>query len=550
MTGPVGLLTGVARRVRDIAVNAAGGPARARVVVILAAVLGLDGADTGTVTSTENNLEHVFHIGNAEIGILLSVVSLVGALFTIPMGVLTDRTNRVRLLTFSIALWAVAVLFSGAATSFVWLLAARVGLGVVTATAAPVVASLTGDFFPASERGRMYGLIVGGDLIGNGIGYVISGDISSVLPWRFAFWWLIVPSLALAWVVRRLPEPARGGQSQLQPGAQTIRGAADAGEQGPAAVSAPAGDEKQDNLAVREARREHVQPQPELVLHDDPTGYSIWWAIRYVLRVRTNVVLIVASALGYFYFKGLDSFATIFAISRYGISKPEATFLVVVVGAGALVGVYAGGRFADWLLRRGHIRARVVVPTACLLLISLFLGPAFATTTALLALPLLIIGAFLLGAPQPPLDAARLDIMPAQMWGRAEGVRTALRTLAEAAAPTLFGYMSQYVFGGPASSGSRPSGAGSSRTLSPTGATALADTFLVFLVLLVIAGMLALFALRTYPRDLATAAASAQAIAAVKRADGSAPSEDSPGPAAGRQPPAEQRGPPGPRERR
>ena len=63
-----------------------------------------------------------------------------------------------------------AVLFSGAATSFVWLLAVRVSLGVVTATAAPVVASLTGDFFPASERGRMYGLIVGGDLIGNGIG--------------------------------------------------------------------------------------------------------------------------------------------------------------------------------------------------------------------------------------------------------------------------------------------------------------------------------------------------------------------------------------------
>jgi hypothetical protein len=47
------------------------------VVVTLAAVLGLDGADTGTVTSTENNLERAFHTGNAEIGILLSVVSLV-----------------------------------------------------------------------------------------------------------------------------------------------------------------------------------------------------------------------------------------------------------------------------------------------------------------------------------------------------------------------------------------------------------------------------------------------------------------------------------------
>jgi predicted MFS family arabinose efflux permease len=526
VTGPAALLAGAARRVRGIVVNAAGGPARARVVVILAAVLGLGGADTGTVTSNENNLEHAFHIGNAEIGILLSVVSLVGVLFAIPMGILIDRTNRVRLLTFSIALWAVAILFSGAATSFVWLLAARVGLGVVTATAAPAVASLTGDFFPAAERGRVYGLIPGGELIG----YVISGDISSVLPWRFAFWWLIVPSLALAWAVRRLPEPARGGQSQLQPGAQVIPGARDAAKQGrPAAGRAE--DEAQDSLAARETRRARVQPQPELVLRGDPTGYSIWWAIRYVLRVRTNVVLIVASAIGYFFFEGMDSFATIFAISLYGVSKPVATLLVVVVvGAGALAGVYAGGRFADRLLRRGHIRARVVIPTACLLAIPLFLGPAFATTSAFIALPLLIVGAFLLGAPQPPLDAARLDIMPAQLWGRAEGIRTALRTLAEAAAPTLFGYMSQYAFGGPGSSGSGATGGtGSGATLSPAGAAALADTFLVFLALLVIAGLLALLALRTYPRDVATAAASAEAIAAGEKADGPAPAEDSPG---------------------
>ena len=156
------------------------------------------------------------------------------------------------------------------------------------------------------------------------------------------------------------------------------------------------------------------------------------------------------------------------------------------------------------------------MPVACLLVIPAFLGPGFATTSVAIALPLLIVGAFLLGAPQPPIDAARLDIMPAQLWGRAEGVRTALRFLAVAAAPTLFGYMSQYVFGGPASSGTGGASVGaggqSARPLNPAGANALAHTFLVFLVLLAVAGLLALFALRTYPRDLATAAASARAI--------------------------------------
>jgi hypothetical protein len=127
--------------------------------------------------------------------------------------------------------------------------------------------------------------------------------------------------------------------------------------------------------------------------------------------------------------------------------------------------------------------------------------------------PLLIGGAFLLGAPQPPVDAARLDIMPAQLWGRAEGVRTTLRGAAEAVAPTLFGYMSQYVFGGPASTSNGSLGGGSAAKLSSAAADGLAYTFMLFLLVLVIAGLLALFALRTYPRDVATAAASAQAIA-------------------------------------
>jgi len=240
----------------------------------------------------------------------------------------------------------------------------------------------------------------------------------------------------------------------------------------------------------------------------------LWEAVKYVLRVRTNLILIVASALGYFFFAGLRSFAVIFATGHYGISKPTATALILVIGVGAFVGVFAGGRFADRLLRHGHIRARVMVPAVCLLALPLVMAPAIATTTVAVALPLLIFGAFLLGAPNPPMDAARLDIMHFRLWGRAEGVRTALRAGGEAVAPLLFGYVSQYVFGGPGSS----SGGSSSGGASAGNSAGLEYTFLLFLSTLLVAGLLALAGLRTYPRDVATAAASAEAIsqAAVK----------------------------------
>lgn len=157
-TGAPGLQTArrAAHHLRGFALDAVGGPARGRVVLTLAAVLALSGADTGTISATTDNLERTFSVGNTQIGVLLSVVGLAGAVCTIPAGILADRTRRTRLLGGSIVFWALAVIASGAATSYLWLLLARVALGVMTATTGPVVASLTGDYFPSSDRGRMY----------------------------------------------------------------------------------------------------------------------------------------------------------------------------------------------------------------------------------------------------------------------------------------------------------------------------------------------------------------------------------------------------------
>lgn len=445
-------------RINGLLTRVAGNPARVRPLIVLAAVLGLNGADAATVSATTDQLEHAFGVGNTEIGLLVSVVSLVATLATVPIGVLTDRTRRTRLLAISVVVWSVALVVSGAAVSYPWMLLSRLALGAASATTGPTVSSLVGDYFPAADRGRMYGLILGGDLVGTGIGFVVSGDISSVLPWRYAFWWLVLPGLVLAELVRRLPEPERGGQPRL------------------------GGDGRRETgLAAKMARRAEIDPAPDLVLTSDPTDRSVWWAIRYVLRVRTNVVIIVASALGYFFFSGFRSFAIMFATHHYGLAKPVASTLVLVIGVGALIGVFAGGRVADRALRRGHIRARVLVPAVCLLATAPVLAPAVVTTSIAVALPLLTVGAALLGAPNAPMDAARLDIMHPRLWGRAEAVRTALRSLGEAMAPALFGYLSEHVL------------------------PDIADTLLLFLFPLLVAGLLALLALRTYPRDVATA---------------------------------------------
>lgn len=89
-----------------------------RVLLLLASVLALDSADKDAVSATADNLQRAFGIGTTQVGLLLTVVSLVAAAGTLPIGVLTDRVNRTRLLAGSVVLWAIAMIFSGAAQSF------------------------------------------------------------------------------------------------------------------------------------------------------------------------------------------------------------------------------------------------------------------------------------------------------------------------------------------------------------------------------------------------------------------------------------------------
>lgn len=475
--------------------RAVGGPARAWVVALLASALGLSGADFATVSATAGDLTRAFDIGNVEIGLLVSVSSLVAAAATIPVGVLTDRVNRTRLLTISVAFWAAAMLLAATAQSYLWLLLSRAALGAVTATAGPTIASLTGDFFPAAERGRILGFVLGGELVGTGLGFLVSGELAALVGWRVAFGWLAIPAVVLAWQLTRLPEPARGGQSTLSVGQVHIPQEAEVGDGeavrdtgGGPAPGSPGG---RPDIAGRAARHAGARPNENLVLHADPAGRSTWWALRYVLRVRTNVLLIIASALGYFYFAGLRTFVILFATAHYGLAESVVSVLILVIGVGALAGVYLGGRVSDRQVERGRLNARVLIPAGCLLAVVAVFVPTVLTTSIALALPLLTVGAALLGAVNPPVDAARLDIIPPPLWGRAEAVRTVLRTLGEAAAPTLFGLVSAQVFGGP---------------------DALAYTFLAFLVALLAAALLAMFAPRTYPGDVATASASRRAI--------------------------------------
>jgi MFS family permease len=495
LAGPLG---GAARGVRHKFESAAGGPARARVIVVLAAILALSSADTATVGAAATQLRVALHISNADIGLLVAITSIIGAVFSVPFGVLADRTRRTSLLSFVIILWGVAMIASASVSTFSSLLLVRVGLGAVTAAAGPLVASLVGDYFPSRERGKIYGYILSGELLGAGFGFVISGDLAS-LSWRASFVILALPAVAIAVAVRRLPEPVRGGASQMAPGTERVAGyrsrsdarrarlsatAASATAMPDPAGAAPAEPESTD--AQRIAAEQGIAPEERMILRGDPRKMRLPAAVRYILRLRTNIILIASGAAGYFFLAGVETFGLEFSKAHYGVNQFEATLVMLVLGGGALLGVLFGGRFGDSLLHRGYLNGRILVPAIGALVTVAAFVPALVLHSAASALPYLVIAAFALAAQNPPIDAARLDIVPPLLWGRAEGVRTALRTGAQALAPLIFGALADGI--------------------------GLQYTFLIMLLPLAGGAVILFRGLRTYPVDVATAAASTAAF--------------------------------------
>ncbi len=483
---------GFVRRKADQVTGALGGRRKRDAVLALGAVMALDAADRSALGVLAPHIKAAFGVGNTAIGVLAGAFGVVAALATLPAGLLTDRVRRVGLLTGSVVLWSLAMGVGAAAVSFLMLAVSRLGLGVVSGTGGPTISSLLGDLFPPERRSRILSWIRSGELVGGGVGLVLGGIVLLVLSWRGVFAALALVGVSTALLLRSVDEPERGGTTRA-PGAPDRSGATGerAGRARGAQATAPAsgggaGASEVPGDELAELVRE-IPPDPDLVVHGRRSERSLGWAARYVLRVRTDVVLIFAGTIGDFFFAGLQTFGVVFVVQQYGVPKDWSPWVLLVAGGGALAGLVLGGRIADALLDRGVTDSRIVVSVIGFLAGALVLLPAVLTRRIEVALPFLVLAGALLAAPNPSLDAARLDVVDPRLWGRAEGIRTAVRVAGQAVAPVVFGVLSDTLAGG--------------------GRAGLQRTFLIMLGALAANGLVLLVARRTYPRDVASALA-------------------------------------------
>lgn len=370
-----------------------------RPLLLLTGVLAVDQADRYLLSAVFPLLKDDFALSDSRLGSLSAAFLLVATLGAVPFGVLVDRTTRTRVAAWGAALWSLAMVWTGLATTYLGLFVARMGLGVAESSYTPASFSLLADYYPVERRSRVLGLYQVGAVLGF-LGLPLGGLVAGAWGWRAAFHLYALPGFVLAVLLWRLPEPARGVTDRVHQGL--------------------AAEQQRSAFAAMPART----------------------AFAHVLRVRSFTVSLLAGSLAVFFTSGLGIWATTFLVRYHDLSLARATAATSLLAVGAITGMIWGGRLSDRLLARGRPAGRVEVAAVSQVAGVLLLVPAFAVSSTPLMLVLFGLGAVTLTMPNAPLAALRADVIHPDLRGRAASVGALLSAAAAAGSPLAVGLLS------------------------------------------------------------------------------------------------------------
>ena len=227
------------------------------------------------------------------------------AVLGIPIARYADRasTNRVALISVSLALWSAMTALCGVAQNFVQLLLARIGVGVGEAGCTPAAHSLLTDSVPPEKRSSAIAFFGLGVPIGSLFGLIIGGIVNDLYGWRAALFLVGAPGLLLALILPMIIREPRRTDGPVR----------DAAQNGP----------KKVELRVSEAFRE-------------------------VFSSRAYLYIFIAASFTAFLSYGKGLWTISFFIRSHGLSTTQAGLaMAVALGIAGVIGTLLGGKMAD-----------------------------------------------------------------------------------------------------------------------------------------------------------------------------------------------------------
>lgn len=337
-----------------------------------------------------------FKVSYSRGGMLQSLFIVTYSVVSPLAGWLADARPRLRLAAIGVLIWSCATFLSGLAPTFAVLLIARAMSGIGEATYAVVTPSLLADSFRPEKRARVLAIFYAALPIGTALAYGVGGYLGSTQGWRAAFLVVGGPALFLVLVLFILREPIRGAFDARAAQEKTAVGLL-------------------PSLRALRLRKSYIYNTVAQVIFTFSLGGLAYWVPTYLVSER-KMPLEVANY-------------------RFG-------FILVVSG---FIGTLAGGHIGDLLARRyrsAHFTFSGIVTIAAVP----FIATAIVSRSSAVLWPCTFIGLLLLFLITGPLQAAMVNVLPADLRGRGVAVYTvAIHAFGDALSPTLIGLASDQI---------------------------------------------------------------------------------------------------------
>src|SRR5580658_2213154 len=179
-------------------------------VLVLIYIMGT--VDRAVLSVIAEPLKLQFHLSDKQLGALTGTAySVTYALAVMPMGWLIDRVDRRALLSITVAIWSVLTAACAMSSSFIALVAARMGVGAAEAPVMPASLSLIADVIPKKQRNTAVSIYVSGAAVGQILIFIIGGWLLMHFDWRTVFLVAGGPAASLAALLYfTTREPERG----------------------------------------------------------------------------------------------------------------------------------------------------------------------------------------------------------------------------------------------------------------------------------------------------------------------------------------------------
>jgi len=209
------------------------------VLMMLTLVYTLNFIDRNLVNVIAQPIIAEFHLSDSQYGFLNGPpFAIFYALMGIPIAMAADRFNRVVIVAICISIWSLMTALCGFATSFLFLLVARIGVAIGEAGGTPPSNSILADYYSPKYRAAALSIFAMGVTVGSALANYFGGPIarnlngaalqrlfegwgwqwmvgvtdwSQVAGWRVAFVVVGAPGLIIGLItLLTVKEPPRG----------------------------------------------------------------------------------------------------------------------------------------------------------------------------------------------------------------------------------------------------------------------------------------------------------------------------------------------------